>query len=52
MASRRKYIRIALSDDDNANLQAAMSKFEVQSGVAMSESLFVLSLLRRAMQPN
>ncbi len=50
--SSRKYIRIALSDNDNANLQAALAQFENQTGVAMSESLFVLSVLRKAIQPN
>jgi hypothetical protein len=50
--TKRKYIRIALSDDDNANLHAALLKFQEQTGVVMSESLFVLSLLRKAIQPN
>ena len=47
----RKYIRIALSDDDNANLQAALVKFQEHTGVVMSESLFVLSMVRKAIQP-
>jgi hypothetical protein len=47
----RKYIRIALSDDDNANLQAALLKFQEHTGVAMSESLFVLGVLRKSIQP-
>jgi hypothetical protein len=55
--SARKYIRIALSQDDEAALFEAKAAAEAQTGIAMSESMFVLSVLRRSLrdwpkQPN
>ena len=49
--SERKYIRIGLSDDDEAALANAKAKAEEATGLAMSDSLFVLSLLRQAIKP-
>ena len=46
----RKYIRIALSQDDEAALAKAKAKAENDTGIAMSDSMFVLSVLRKAMQ--
>ena len=46
----RKYIRIGLSADDEAALAQAKAKAESQTGLAMSDSLFVLSLLRQAIK--
>ena len=47
--SNRKYIRIALSQDDEAALAKAKAKAENDTGIAMSDSMFVLSVLRKAM---
>lgn len=46
----RKYIRIALSPDDEAALARAKGQVEAQTGIAMSDSLFVLSVLRQALK--
>jgi hypothetical protein len=46
--SHRKYIRIGLSEDDAAKLALAKTKVEEQTGIHMTDSLFVLSLLRKA----
>ena len=46
----RKYIRIALTPDDEAALQAAKSKAEAEAGIAMSDSMFVLSVIRHALK--
>lgn len=48
--SKRKYIRIALSDDDAAELAKAKEAAEAQTGIAMSDAMFVLSVLRRALK--
>ena len=50
MNASRKYIRIALSQDDEAALAKAKAKAENDTGIAMSDSMFVLSVLRKAMQ--
>jgi hypothetical protein len=47
----RKYIRIGLSDDDEAALALAKEKAEAATGLSMSDSFFVLSLLRQAIRP-
>jgi hypothetical protein len=44
----RKYIRIGLSDADTSNLIAAKRKTEDAAGIQMSDSMFVLSVLRKA----
>ena len=49
MASR-KYIRIALTQDDEAAFQAAKGKAETATGVAMSDSMFALSVIRQAIK--
>lgn len=46
--TRRKYIRIALSEEDEQALQSAKAEFEASSGLSMSDSMFVLSILRKA----
>lgn len=48
--SARKYIRIGLSSDDEAALAQAKSQAEAQTGIAMSDSLYVLSVLRQAIK--
>ena len=50
MKSPRKYIRIGLSQDDEAALQAAKEKAEKATGIAMSDSMFCLSVLRQAIK--
>lgn len=44
----RKYIRIALNENDLSNLVCAKDLMQKQTGIAMSDSLFVLSLVRQA----
>lgn len=44
----RKYIRIALSEADLANLSEAKARAQEQTSLQMSDSLFVLSLVRQA----
>lgn len=48
--SNRKYIRIALSQADEAALADAKVKAETATGIAMSDSMFVLSLIRQAIK--
>lgn len=48
--TKRKYIRIALSQDDEAALAKAKAKAESDTGIAMSDSMFVLSVLRKALR--
>ena len=48
--NNRKYIRIALTPDDEASLQAAKSKAESETGIAMSDSMFALSVIRQALK--
>ncbi len=50
MKSPRKYIRIALSHDDETDLAKAKAKAEDDTGIAMSDSMFVLSVLRKALK--
>jgi hypothetical protein len=50
MNSPRKYIRIALSEDDQRAFAAAKAKAENETGIAMSDSMFVLSVLRKALK--
>lgn len=45
---KRKYIRIALSDDDLNAFIKAKDEVENISGITLSESLFALSLIRKA----
>ena len=49
--TKRKYIRIALSADEEAALKVAIAEFEAETNVAISESLFVLSVLRKHIKP-
>ena len=50
MKSPRKYIRIALTPDDEAALQSAKSRAEAETGISMSDSMFVLSVIRHALK--
>jgi hypothetical protein len=50
MKSPRKYIRIALSQDDEAAFAKAKASAEERSGIAMSDSLFALSVIRHAIK--
>lgn len=47
----RKYIRIALTPDDEMALASAKAKAEAATGIAMSDSMFALSLIRQAVKP-
>jgi hypothetical protein len=44
----RKYIRIALSSDDEDAFDKAKSKAEAASGVTLSDSAFSLGVIRKA----
>lgn len=46
----RKHIRIALTPDDEAAFQAAKEAVEAATGIAMSDSMFALSLIRHAIK--
>lgn len=46
--SNRKYIRIALSAEDLDAFNRAKAKAEASTMVAMSDSLFALSIIRKA----
>lgn len=46
----RKYIRIALSADDEQSLAKAKAQVERDTGVAMSDSMFALSVIRQAIK--
>ena len=48
--SKRKYIRIALTPEDEDAFQAAKSKAEAKTGIAMSDSMFALSVIRHALK--
>lgn len=45
---RRKYIRIALNEADQVALDVAKVRTQKQTGIRMSDSMFVLSLVRQA----
>jgi hypothetical protein len=45
---RRHYIRLGLSNDDVSHLIAAKQRAEDATGIKMSDSMFVLSVLRKA----
>lgn len=48
--AKRKHIRIALSSQDEQALSEAKADVERQTGIAMSDSMYVLSVLRKALQ--
>ena len=50
MKPQRKYIRIALSEDDAKAFAARKDQTEQDTGVDMSDSLFALSLIRHALK--
>jgi hypothetical protein len=43
----RKSIRISLTPDDEADFKEAKKAVEAQTGIAMSDSMFALSVIRR-----
>lgn len=47
----RKYIRIALSNEDVVNMARTKEAAQAHTGLHISDSMFVLSVLRRAIQP-
>lgn len=49
MASR-KYIRIALSSEDQKSFADAKALAETQTNIAMSDAMFALSLIRQAIK--
>jgi len=46
----RKYIRLALSQEDVDAFRAAKSTAEEKTGIAMSDAMFALSVLRHAIR--
>lgn len=46
--SNRKYIRIALSAEDEAAMAQAKARAEHETGIAMTDSMFALMLIRKA----
>jgi hypothetical protein len=46
--TKRKYIRIALTPEDEAAFAQAKTKAEAESKLAMSDSAYALSLIRWA----
>lgn len=48
--TRRKHIRIALSENDERAISEAKKAVEAETGIAMSDSMYVLSVLRKALQ--
>lgn len=46
----RKYIRIALTEEDLAAFASAKEEMENATGVAMSDSMFALSVIRQALK--
>lgn len=48
--SMRKHIRIALTPDDEAAFQAAKAAAEAATGIAMSDAMYALSVIRHALK--
>jgi hypothetical protein len=48
--SARKYIRIALTPEDEVAFQAAKSATEAATGIAMSDALYALSVIRQSLK--
>jgi len=46
----KRYIRIALTEDDMIAFTAAKKKAEADSKISMSDSMFALSVIRHAIQ--
>lgn len=44
---RRKYIRIALSPDDEVAFRQAKKETEAVTGISMSDSMYALSVIRQ-----
>lgn len=50
MKPPRKYIRIALAEDDEEPFTKAKARAEEQSGISMSDAMFALSVIRHAIK--
>jgi len=50
MTERKRYIRIALTNEDMTWFIAAKKRAEADSKITMSDSLFALSVIRHAIQ--
>lgn len=50
--NNRKYIRIALSAEDLAAFNRAKSEAEAATMLAMSDAMFALSVIRKAIAPD
>lgn len=50
--SGRKYIRIALTEEDLAWFRQAKEEAERSASIDMSDSFFALSVIRQAIKPN
>jgi len=46
----RKYIRIAMTPDDEVAFAEAKEATEKSSGISMSDSMFALSVIRQAIK--
>lgn len=47
--TQRKYIRIALTPDDEVAFQQAKKETEAAMGIAMSDSMYALSVIRQSL---
>lgn len=50
MKSPRKYVRIALSEDDMVLFEKVKLQAEQSTGIALSDSNFALSVIRQALK--
>lgn len=48
--TKRKYIRIAMSEDEYAGFLKAKESAEILTSLSMSDSAFVLSIVRQAIK--
>jgi len=48
--TKRKYIRIALTPEDEATFAKAKADAETKAGIAMSDSMFALSMIRHVLK--
>lgn len=50
MMPKRKYIRIAMSEDEYAKFLLAKELAEVSTSLSLSDSAFILSIVRQAIK--
>jgi len=50
MNSPRKYIRLALNEEDKKAFEAAKEEAENATGIAMSDSMFALGVIRQLLK--